>query len=258
LLIQVACGSSTVNAGSADGASIGVGPEPVETARSQTVSWNSVVVEDLGHSLKVVFTGGLSGPLEENPCHHDYEVEVSETEDDVTLTVWELRPVIPVASEDTACDAVGYRWMLDVSSSAGLGDRAVIDGHDGSAREVIDETAVLNPTWLPDGYLERYRSFDGPALTIAYGPDDDSFPALMLLAAPTDNGLYNMDDVRNPDLTEAEDIGVRGNETGAVKIRSLEDGAVTIVFENGGRHYRVTAQAFVADDVLTRFVDGLA
>jgi hypothetical protein len=222
------------------------------------VSWNSVVVEDLGHSLRIIFTGGLPGPLEENPCHHDYEVEVTETEDDVTLTLWELRPVVSVpAPAGTGCDGVGYEWKLDVSSSVGLGDRAVIDGHDGSVREVIDETAVLTPTWIPDGYVERYRSFDGPALTVAYGPDDDSFPALMLLSAPTDNGFYNMDDVRNWDLTEAEDIGVRGNDTGAVKIRSLEDGAVTIVFENEGRHYRVTAQAFVADDVLTRFVDGL-
>ena len=114
LLVSVACGSSTVTAGSADGASTGLGAEPAETARSQTLSWNSVVVEDLGHSLGIIFTGGLPGPLEENPCHHDYEVEVTETEDDVTLTLWELRPVVPVpVPEGTGCDGGGYSgsWM---------------------------------------------------------------------------------------------------------------------------------------------------
>lgn len=222
--------------------------------RSQSFSWDSLVIEDLGHSLRVEFVGGRQLPTDD-PCYVDYEVEVKETEASVTLTLWELFPATPVEGSD--CITVGLDWHLDVTPDAVLGDRTVIDGHDGSSPTVIDDTAVLAPTWLPDGYVERDRSFDGPALTVAYGPDDDSPPALKLLVARTDNGIYHMDGVKDWAGTDAEDIGIRGKETGAVKSRSLDDDAVTIVLEHGGRHYRATALASVSEDVLIRFVDEL-
>lgn len=256
--LLAACGSQ-VETTNDDGQSA-QGPEPAARRFDRPVRWESGLLEDLGHSFTIVFTGGQEGDLESNPCAGEYEAEVEEAADSVTITLYSLALVAPPdLGDDFGCDAVGYERRVGVSIGGdGLGDRTVIDGSTGEQRTLIDETSILMPTSLPEEWMELYRGPSGPAMEFAYGPDPDTFPALTYLAVPTDNGFYNMDDdTLDWDLTTLEEIGVRGNESGAVLITSQEDGARTFVFEEGGRHHRVTLQAGVDIAIGYAFIDSL-
>jgi len=262
--VAAACGSqveTTSDDVAGDAGSSASGAEPAERRLDRPVRWESGLLEDLGHSFTIVFTGGQEGDLEINPCVGEYEAEVEETADSVTITLYSLALVDPPdLPDDFGCDAVGYQRRLGVDIGGdGLGGRTVIDGSTGEQRVLIDETAILMPTSLPEGWMEMYRGPQGPAMEFAYGPNKDGFPPLMYLAVPTDNGFYNMDrDTLDWDLTTLEEIGVRGTESGAVLITSQEDGARTFVFEEGGRHHRVTVQAGVDLAVGYAFIDSLS
>jgi len=59
-------------------------------------------------------------------------------------------------------------------------------------------------------------------------------------------------------LTTVVETEVRGNKTVALEVTSLEDGAMTIVFEEDGYLYLVTISAGTADtDVGYRFIEAL-
>lgn len=240
-------------------AACGGGREPAARLRDQTVRWESVLVEDLGHSLTVAFTGGPPENLEDNLCAAEYEADVAETPDSVTITIHQLKLADP-PDVDYGCDSVGYGRVEGIMlGGEGLAGRAIIDGHTGRTMTVIDETLLLEPTALADGWAEWYRGPDGAAMEIAYGPEGgDGFPPLSYTVAPIDNGFYNLDrDTLTQDLTTLEEIGVRGKATGAFLMTSQEDGARMFIFEEGGRFHRVRIEAGVDDAIALAFVESL-
>jgi len=114
-----------------------------ETKRSGSLRWDAAVLEDEDQLLRVEFTGGPVGPLQE-PCNTDYEIDVADTAETVTLTVFQLVLAEPVEwPEGTGCDAVGYFWQLQASLSEPLGQRTLIDGHDDTERVAIDESVLI-------------------------------------------------------------------------------------------------------------------
>lgn len=257
--LAASCGTDSETV--ADGSSLSQGPEPAAREVDVAVRWESGLLEDLGHSLTIVFTGGSEGNLEDNPCVGEYDVEVQETPESVTITMYALKLVDPPeVAEGFGCDDVGYQRRLGITFGGdGLGDRGVIDGATGELRALIDETAMLMPTELPPGWAEWYRNPQDSAIEMSYGPDGGSgFPPLSYLVAPTDNGAYHMDrENLEWDLTTLEEIGVRGHDSGAFMITSLEDGARTFVFEEGGRHHRVTIQVDIDVAIGLAFIESL-
>lgn len=257
-LLVLGCGSDASVTGTGSSSE---GQEPAAREFDRPLRWESALLEDLGHSVTIAFTGGREGDLEDNPCVGEYDVEVEETAEAVTITLYSLRLANPPAlPDDFGCTAEGYARRLGVTIGGdGLADRRLIDGATGETRIPIDETAMLLPRELPDGWSELYRSPQDSAMVISYGPTGDSgFPPLMYLVAPTDDGFFNMDRENvERDLTTVEAIGVRGNSSGAFLVTSLEDGARTIVFEEGGRHHRITIQSDVADEIGLGFVESL-
>lgn len=257
-LLVLGCGSESSVTGVGSSSD---GPEPAAREFERPVQWESALLEDLGHSVTIAFTGGQEGDLEDNPCVGEYDVEVDETSEAVTITLYALRLVNPPAvPDDFGCNDVGHARRLGVTiGGEGLGARRLVDGASGETRIPIDETAMLLPRQLPDGWSEWYRGPQDSAMVISYGPTGGSgFPPLMYLVAQTDDGFFNMDRENiERDLTTVEAIGVRGNSSGAFLVTSLEDGARTIVFEEGGRHHRVTIQSNVADEIGFDFVASL-
>ncbi len=230
-----------------------------ELQRWKTVRWESVLVTGDGGGLEVVFTGGRIGDLSADPCHHQYELDLAEAADQVTLTVHELRPVEAIEwSDDRICTGEGHQVRLTASLDSGLDGRSVIDGHDGSGRSAIDEAVFLVPGWLPEGWVERYREPIGSLLTIAYDEAGGSaFPLLTLTIAPVDDRGINLESIASRDLTESEEISVRGGDLNAVQVTSFEDGATTIAFAEDGIIYQVTLEDALVPTVGLRFVENL-
>lgn len=257
-LLAVGCGRDASVAGSGSSSE---GPEPAARAFDRTVRWESALLEDLGHSVTIAFTGGGEGDLEDNPCVGEYDVKVEATKEAVTITLYSLRLASPPELlDDFACTDEGYARRLGVTIGGdGLMGRRLVDGASGETRVPIDETAMLLPRELPDGWSVWYRGPQDSAMVISYGPTGGSgSPPLTYLVAPTDDGVFNMDRENiERDLTTVAAIGVRGNSSGAFLVTSLENGARTIFFEEGGRHHRVTIQSDVADEIGFGFVEGL-
>jgi len=189
-----------------------------ETKRSQSTRWDAAVLEEEGQLLRVEFIGGSPGPLQEQ-CNTNYEIDVAETAETVTLTVFQLVLAEPIEwPEGTGCNDLGYFRQLQASLSEPLGQRTLIDGHD------IDESVLLSPSWLPDGWVELNRKADGPALRVGFGPEGDTgFPPLTFTAAQIDDDRYQLEN--------------------------------TIVFEEDGYLYLVTTSEGI--DVGYRFVEAL-
>jgi len=226
------------------------------------VRWESGLWEDLGRSLTIVFTGGPVGNLERDPCAGEYDVEIDEADESVTITVYSLKLVDPPAGSDTVvCLDVGYgRTLLITIGGSGLGERALIDGARGEVRAPIDRTALLVPGALPEGWSERYQYPQGSAMVRGYGRDEGSGSGeLTYLEAPVDDGFHNLnrETLERRELTTLKEIGVRGNDRGAYVITSLEDGARFIVFEEDGRFHQVTIQADIDETVGLAFVESL-
>jgi len=171
-VLSAACGSAATSGAEGSGGAAREFDRPVR--------WESGLWEDLGRSLTIVFTGGPEGNLEQDPCAGEYDVEVDETADSVTVTVYSLKLVEPPGSPDEIfCFADGYARTLSITiGGSGLGERALIDGARGETRSPIDETALMAPASLPEGWSELRRYPLGSAMVRDYGsgpasPDAD-------------------------------------------------------------------------------------
>lgn len=236
--------------------------EPSVREFDRSIPWQSALLEDPGRSVTIAFTGGRDGNLEDNPCVGEYDVEVEETTEAVTITLYSLRLAEPPELPDGfGCTDEGYARRIGVTiGNEGLAGRELIDGSNGQIRIPIDETALLMPSYLPDGWSEWDRQPQNSAMVFFYGPADGSgFPPLMYLVAPTaDDGFFNMDRENiASDLTTVEEISVRGTPGGAFLVTSLEDGARTIVFDEDGRHHQIVIQSGIPDEVGFDFIESL-
>jgi hypothetical protein len=108
---------------------------------------------------------------------------VSQTSTAVTIAVG--RYAAPSSGANVACADI-YRapTRLKVTLAQPLATRSLVDAYDGVARQVLDPTTVLKPSFLPEGYTggpatwddqhpgAAVRKYKGPggSLTITVGP----------------------------------------------------------------------------------------
>lgn len=225
--------------------------------RQRSVGLDAVIVGeegDAGRQLTLFFIGGRPGLLEDDPCAGEHEVEVAESDDEITVTVFVLALV---DGEETTCTMGGHFRQLDVEFDQPIGDRSVIDGHDDSQLWVIDPAAVLWPQSLPVGWIVRSRSAGDGGLISSYGDATTSDGSIGLVAVPADaESKQSLAAAMNEPDTTVREMTIRGSAS-AVGIASEESGRVTIAFEEDGLQYRVIAYGEDAIEELESFVSGL-
>lgn len=94
-----------------------VTPAPGETVRTEPVELEAAIVTDDG--ITVLLWGGVA------PCFVVDTVEVTETDEDVTVTV---TAGAHQDDPDAICIQIAHRYGVEIALDAPLGDRAVVDG----------------------------------------------------------------------------------------------------------------------------------
>ena len=111
--------------------------------------------------LSVTVGGGTSGDLLTDPCAHDYELEVDESTDPITIAVRELRPSPDVTFSGSAEDAASFSciqplllWQLEHQLEGAPGNE-VIDASNGQPLEIREPEVIrrLQPDDLPSGWF---------------------------------------------------------------------------------------------------------
>ena len=116
-------------------------------------AWEAARTSTEGNSIVLVFTGGQEYDPS-NPCSLDYRADVTETAESVAVGLIAIRPPTP-ADDNASCDSVGHPRRLEVTLAAPLAGRQLTEQSSGSARPVFDGSQLLEPAWLPDGWLLR-------------------------------------------------------------------------------------------------------
>lgn len=128
-----------------------LGTGPFGGDRTGTHPWMSAVVAEDGRSVTVTFLGAEEF-AEDDPCHVDYSIRVTEGNEDIRITV--------VSREDggpKACTMAAMFRSLTAGLDSPLAERRLVDGHDGR----------INPVRSADGRciqppVRRRVSNDGP------------------------------------------------------------------------------------------------
>ncbi len=163
------------------------------------------------------------------------------------------------ASEDN--ESVESTENTNTSEAAGTS----IDTASAERTETFE--GVLEPTWLPDGWVELGRTPIDSQLAIAYGEADDE-ALLTVLVGSVDDRELNLDAIRSRDPLGGELISVRGGSDNAVLVVSSEDGTgdgtgdtsastITIAFVEEGLLYQVISDDGAFADQGRRFVESL-
>lgn len=81
---------------------------------------------------------GMAPWVEGDPCTMAISAVATETDEQVTVSVAARRPPNPFDQELVTCDLAGNTHTETVALEQPLGDRRVVDGHDGRINEVRD------------------------------------------------------------------------------------------------------------------------
>jgi hypothetical protein len=103
---------------------------------------------------------GSSGPGD-TACHQNFEHEVIETEDSVTVEFDEQQPPPPVEGEEVVCTDMLDPQTFEVELAAPLGDRTLHDGVRPEALVVHHLAEVVEVTHLPDGFTAEGPGIGG-------------------------------------------------------------------------------------------------
>lgn len=187
-------------------------------------------------TIESTIIGGPSrGPTD--PCARNYELVVSESTTEVRATIFEL---LPSAPEDqfgnTICTTEGHRWRLSSTLDRPLGDRIFIDELTGNPAPLTDLATVLQPAYAPTGWELEPPLVYGSELELHYTASSATNGLLYARSAPVTEGA-SIDSLRARDLVQIDEITVRSLP--GLRVTSLEDGAVTITWEEDGRLYQV-------------------
>jgi hypothetical protein len=121
------------------------GAGPFGGDRVESVPWTSAIVSEDGQSITVAFVGAEEFP-EDDPCHVDYSIRLSEGTEELRITV--------EGREDggsKACTAAGMFRSLSADLSSPLAERQLVDGHDGRINPVrsVDGRCLQPPVRGP-------------------------------------------------------------------------------------------------------------
>lgn len=127
------------------------GSSGFSSGESDGPAWNAARTSSDGTSIVLVFTGGQEYDPS-NPCSLDYRADVTETAESVTIGLISVRSQAP-SDDEVMCAALGYPRRLEVPLTAPLGERSLIEQHSGTAQPAFDGSQLLEPGWLPEGWL---------------------------------------------------------------------------------------------------------
>jgi hypothetical protein len=131
----------------------------------------------------IVLSGGpaLDGT---DPCTVDYVASVEETETEVRVTVSGRSPE---ARETYSCQGKSYPRELQITLSAPLGERRLIETQFDTEHPVFDTASLLSPQPLPDGWTRLYEG-PGPdhvnSWSQAWGPAESPTSAGLCTSSP--------------------------------------------------------------------------
>ncbi len=196
----------------------------------------SALLHEDGATIEVSLIGGPQAEPSD-PCARNYELVVAEGEQEVRATIFELHPAGPDEVPDNyTCTSVGHGWRLEGTLKQPLGDRGFVDELTGEQTALVDLAEVLNPAYVPAGWTALPPQVYNGQLERYYSDDTKPDALLYMWSAPVD-GLTSVESIRSRDLVEVDEITIRSNE--AIQVTSLEDGAVTIAWEEGDHLYQV-------------------
>ena len=116
------------------------------------IGWMAARSDDDGRALTIFFTGGpeyVTG----NPCTIEYAATAAETAESVAVKIVGRSP--SPESSSTTCDAVGHARQISVELGAPLAGRSVVESVSGTLQAVFDGSTLVEPGWLPDGWVLR-------------------------------------------------------------------------------------------------------
>ena len=249
---ELSTSTSAAGAGRADG----YRPPPGWEVWQQLRPADAMLNRD-GVSLEIPLTGGPPGEPT-NPCVRNYELTVNETNTEVRIALFELRPSAPDTggSEEYACADVGHSWRLTATLEQPLGDRPFINDTTGLPEAVTDLATILEPTYVPSGWEPRPINLYSGQLERGY-LNPSSGETIIVSSVPLGGGS-NLDAQRDAfegDPVRFEDITIRS--TNGLKITFLEGGGVTIAWEEGQRLYQVQGSPGVDPSELTAIAESM-
>lgn len=123
-------------------------------------AWSAARTSEDGMSILLVFTGAAEfDPTD--ACTLKYRGDVQESEDSVTIGLIAIRHATQDsadsdgATDNVVCPGVGYPRWVTVALAEPLGDRHLIDARTGAPRPAFDGSMLLEPSWLPEGWVLR-------------------------------------------------------------------------------------------------------
>lgn len=223
----------------------------------ESVRWHTALIDDSGTVLDIAFTGGPADP--DAACAIAYGADVVAEADKVTVKVVVQSAAKPVADSDpttvATCPDVGYPRSLAVVLEEPLDGRQLLDRHDGQIHDPVASADIMTPAWLPEGWDEQSRTPVNDAVVVAFGPATSTEPSLVLSSAPHNDRRNNLNYWRTSDEVTSEEIPIRQGSGTVLRVRSVEDGQVSIVFVEEDRFYRLEASPEVDQTIVERIAD---
>lgn len=248
--------STSTTASGSEGAADGYQPPPGWDVWRQLPLSDAVLNRD-GVSIEVPLIGGRPGEPT-NPCARNYELTVHETNTEVRLALFELRPGTPdTGSEEYACTDEGHGWRLTATLEQPLGDRPLVNDTTGLPEAVTNLATILEPTYVPAGWEPQPVNLYDRQLERWYLNPSSANTEIVVSSVPLGRGsnLESQREAFEGDVVRFEDITIRS--TTGLKITSLGDGAVTVVWEEGQRLYQVHGFPGVDPTELTAIAESM-
>jgi len=142
------------------------------------IGWMAARSGDDGDTLTIFFTGGAEY-VAGDPCTIAFEATAAETADSVAVKIVGRSP--SPKSSSMGCDDLGYARQISVELGAPLAGRSVVESVSGTLQAVFDGSTLVEPGWLPDGWVLRGEG-------VAFPTADPSKVWSRSWGAPTDEG----------------------------------------------------------------------
>lgn len=208
--------------------------------------WAGARTDAGGMALVVNFTGRR--PFRTgDPCTAEYGARARETSDEVAIEISERRPVEPSIN---ACPDIGHGRFVVVFLDRPLGSRRVVEAPSGRERAVVDEAHLIEPLWLPDGWVSTGGWGADPELPLhagwrrTWGPRASGVPT-GCGPGRTCISLTQTEPASSPvalgDQHPLGTVGIRGAT--ATFSESSEGGWVLLAWVDGGRGYALETDA---------------
>lgn len=120
-----------------------------EPAQLGQGSWSGARTSPDGRRLLIVLVGGPAY-REDDPCTVAYDADVQESASEVRMTIMSASPP---AQGEFGCTSEGHFRSVEVTLAASLGTRRLIEVQFDREQPVFDGARLLEPTWLPDGFV---------------------------------------------------------------------------------------------------------